>query len=268
VVGVARVDTALGCAVLPDTFGLGLLGDVLRVPNNYTATLPYRTEREPLLALLPPGFTLAGEPIVTFRARRAEGIDWADGTSHFVGVSTQVEVHCADGTTTTGMHFIVGWEDDPMVVIISREVAGTVKLPAGITFDHDVHGTDRWLVHHRGRPLIEVEYNRTAQFGDAELDALRAARASGHTIGYKGLPTVDGRSLGEHYATEIPTMAEVASAWHLDGRVVLFETRPETALWHDRAVRALRTLPLVEQLPATLTFGLNCLVLDRARRLT
>jgi hypothetical protein len=256
------------CAVLPEAFGPGLLGDVLRVPNNYTAIVPYRTEREPLQALLPPGLTVAGQPVVSFRARRAEGIEWADGTSHFVGVTTQVEVERADGTRCAGMHFLIGWEDDAMVTIIGREVAGTVKLPADITFDRDVRRVDRWLVHHRGRPLLEVECRDAVGITGIDLEELRAARRSGCTIGYKGLPTVDGRALGEHYATEIPTVAEVNSAWHVDGRVTLFDTRPQTALWHDRAVRALRSLPLLERLPGTCTFGTYSLDLGRAHRLT
>jgi Acetoacetate decarboxylase (ADC) len=255
-------------AVLPDTFGPGLLGDVIRIPNNYTAVLPYRTDKKALEALLPAGFAVAGEPLVTFRFRRAEGIDWADGTSHFIGASTTVEVVCADGTRCRGMHFIIGWEDDAMATILGREIVGTVKLPASITFDHQVRGIDRCLLHHRGRPLLELECRKTQQLTGAELDDLRTSRREGWTIGYKALPSVDGRTVGEHYATAIPMMGQVESAWGLDGDVRLFETTSATALWHHRAIRALQSLPLLDKLPGTLTIGVNSLDLTRARRLT
>lgn len=202
-----------GCAVLPDTFGPGLLRDVIRIPHNYAAVLPYRTDEQALRALLPRGMTIAGQPIVAFRFRRAEGIDWADGTSHFVGATTTVEVACADGTRQRGMHFIIGWEDDAMAAILGREVAGTVKLPASITLDRDVRGADRCLLHHHGRPFLEITCRKTTELKGAELEDLRAARRQGCTIGYKALPSVDGTTVGEHYATAIPTVAEVDSAW-------------------------------------------------------
>lgn len=263
--GLAKAGEA--CAVLPDTFGPGLLSDVIEIPNSYMAILPYRTSGDALQALLPPGLTVAGEPVVAFRFRRAEGIEWADGTSHFVGVSTAVEVACADGTRCQGMHFIIGWEDDPMVAILGREVAGTVKLPASITFDHDVRGTDRCLVHHRGTPLLEIACRKTSQLTGSEFEEVRAARRTGATIGYKGLPSVDGRTMGEHYPTHIPSAAEIESAWRVEGQVTLFETTPRTAGWHHRAISALCGLPLLESLPGTLTTGLNSLDLGRARRL-
>lgn len=264
----SQADRAMGCAILPDTFGPGLLGGVIRIPNNYTAVLPYRTDEQALQALLPSGMTIAGEPIVAFRFRRAEGIDWADGTSHFVGATTTVEVACADGTRQRGMHFIIGWEDDAMAVILGREVAGTVKLPASITLDRDVRGTDRCLLHHHGRPLLEIACRKTSELKGAELEDLRAARRQGCTIGYKALPSVDGTTAGEHYATAIPTMAEVDSAWRAEGDVTLFATTPDTALWHHRAIQALRSLPLLERLPGMVTIGMNSLDLSHARRLT
>jgi acetoacetate decarboxylase len=256
------------CGVLPDTFGPGLLGDVIRIPNNYTAIIPYRTDGGALAALLPAGMTLAGEPIVSFRFRRAEGINWADGTSHFMGVSAVVEVRAADGSRQRGVHFIIGWEDDAMVTILGREVLGTVKLPASITFDRDVGGVDRCLLHHRGRPLLELVCTKTNELTGPELDELRTDRRHGWTIGYKALPSVDGTAVGEHYATAIPTIGEVESAWSLDGDVTLFDTTSGTALWHHRAIRALRSLPLHDKLPGTLTFGVNSLDLAGARRLT
>jgi acetoacetate decarboxylase len=254
-------------AVLPDRFGPGLVGDVIRIPNNYTAVLPYSTDRSALEALLPAGMTVAGDPVVSFRFRRAEGIDWADGTSHFIGASAMVEVAGADGTRCRGMHFIIGWEDDAMATILGREIIGTVKLPASITFDHDVRGVDRCLLHHRGRPLLELVCRKTDEFAGSELEELRLSRREGWTIGYKALPSVDGTAVGEHYATAIPTRAELESAWVLDGDVTLYETTAATALWHHRAIQALRSLPLLGKLPGMLTVGVNSLDLAHARRL-
>jgi acetoacetate decarboxylase len=263
----SQPDAATACAVLPGSFGPGLLPAVIRIPGNYTITLRYRTDEQALQALLPLSLTVA-EPVISFRCRRAEGIEWADGTSHFAGAAVTVDVACADGTTLRGMHFLIGWEDDAMAVILGREVAGTVKLPASITFDRDLRGADRCLVHHRGRPLMEMACRKAGELTGTELADLRAAARDGCTIGYKGLPSVDGRTLGEQYATAIPAAAEVHSAWHADGEVTLSETAQETALWHHRAVSALRSLPLLEKLPGQVTLGVNELDLGRARRLT
>jgi Acetoacetate decarboxylase (ADC) len=268
---VAAMDTigmAQACAVLPDTFGPGLLGDVIRIPNNYAAVLPYRTSADALRALLPPGLIVAGEPVVSFRFRRAEGLDWSDSTSHFAGATVTVDASCADGTTFRGMYFLIGWEDDAMAVVLGREVAGTVKLPASITLDRYRHGGDRCLVHHRGRPLLEIACRKTADITGDELAGLRATRKDGCTIGYKGLPSADGRTLGEHYLTAIPTAAHIDAAWQVAGEVTLFDTTAQTADWHHRAIAALRSLPLLDALPGTLTTGVNALEIGRARRLT
>lgn len=260
--------TAPSCAVLPDTFGPGLLSDVIRIPSNYAAVLPYRTSADGLQALLPPGLAVAGEPVVSFRFRRAEGVDWSDSTSHFAGATVTVDASCGDGTTCRGMYFLVGWEDDAMAVVLGREVAGTVKLPASITLDREAPGGDRCLVHHRGRPLLQIACRKTAEITGGELARLRAARREGCTIGYKGLPAVDGRALGERYLTAIPTIADIDAAWRIAGEVTLYDTSAQTADWHHRVIQALRSLPLADALPGTLTTGVNSLHLGRARRLT
>jgi hypothetical protein len=268
---VAATDTvrrARSCAVLPDTFGPGLLSEVIRIPNNYAAVLPYRTSADALQALLPPSLAVAGEPVVSFRFRRAEGIDWSDSTSHFAGVTVTVDASCADGTTCRGMYFLIGWEDDAMAVVLGREVAGTVKLPASITLDRHAHGGDRCLVHHRGSPLLQINCHKTAEISGDEFARLRAARREGCTIGYKGLPAVDGRALGERYLTAIPTTAEIDAAWQIAGEVTLFGTSAQAVHWHHRVIQALRSLPLLSALPGILTTGVNTLDLSQARRLT
>jgi hypothetical protein len=256
------------CAVLPDTFGPGPLGEVIRIPNNYAAVLPYRTSGGALQALLPPGLAVAGEPVVSFRFRRAEGVDWSDATSHFAGATVTVDASCADGSTCRGMYFLIGWEDDAMAVVLGREVAGTVKLPASITVDCHSPGGEHCIVHHRGCPLLQISCRKTAAITGQELARLRASRREGCTIGYKGLPTVDGRALGERYLTAIPTTADIDAAWRIAGEVTVFSASAQFAPWHHRATRALRSLPLLEALPGTLTIGVNSLDLGRARRLT
>jgi Asp-tRNA(Asn)/Glu-tRNA(Gln) amidotransferase A subunit family amidase len=102
----SQPDAATACAVLPGSFGPGPLPAVIRIPGNYTITLRYRTDEQALQALLPLSLTVA-EPVISFRCRRAEGIEWADGTSHFAGAAVTVDVACADGTTLRGMHYAV-----------------------------------------------------------------------------------------------------------------------------------------------------------------
>jgi hypothetical protein len=123
-------------------------------------------------------------------------------------------------------------------------------------------------VHHRGFPLLQIYCRKTAAVTGQELARLQASRRKGCTIGYKGLPTMDGRALGERYLTAIPTTADIDAAWRITGEVTVFSTSAQHANWHHRATRALRSLPLLEALPGTLTIGVNSLDLGRARRLT
>jgi acetoacetate decarboxylase len=262
-----RRDTCCGGAVLPDTFGQGLLQPVLRIPNNYIVMLPFRTDAAALQALLPDGLTVAAEPVVTFRFRRAQGIEWSDSTSHLLGATATVEAQRSTGPPRTGMHFIVCWEDDPMAVLLGREVAGTVKLPGEITLDRDRADGDSCLLHYRGRPLVQIDSVLGRRLEDDELGRYREQRRHGCTIGFKSLPTVDGSDSSERHATVIPTVTEITSAWHVQGTVTLFETTPATARWHHRAVAALRSLPLHEPLAGLATLGENTLLLSDAERL-
>ncbi len=144
-------DAATACAVLPDSFGPGPLPAVIQIPGNYAITLRYRTDEQALQALLPPGLTVA-EPVVSFRCRRAEGIDWADGTSHFAGAAATVDVAGADGTTLRGMHFLIGWEDDAMAVILGR---GQPLAGAGRHRGHPGRG-GLMALRGRGRTLLFI----------------------------------------------------------------------------------------------------------------
>lgn len=260
-------EEAVPCSLLPDTFGTGPLGDVMRLPRNYTIMLSYLTDGERLQALLPTGLTVAGEPVVSFRFRRSEGIDWAESSCHVVAATVTVEATDAQGATVRGMHFLTGWEDDPVAAILGRELGGTVKLPGTVAFDDEVNGTSRMLLHHRGRPLIEGVFRRVRPFSEGELADLREVVREVSVVGFKALPSVDGRALGEHYTTEVPMRAEVDTAWFVDGDVTLYETTVETVHWHHRAIRSLRSLPLLEKRPGVLTTGALELYLNRARRL-
>jgi hypothetical protein len=204
---------------------------------------------------------------VSFRFRRSEEIDWCDSSCMVIMATTQVETEDTDGQTTSGMYVLIGWEDDPVAAILGRELGGTVKLPGVIEFDHQPAGTSRVLMHHRGTPLIELGFRRTRARSEDELAAMRTNLYS-KVIGYKGLPSVDGRTLGENYRTEVPVSNSVDAAWDLEGMVKLFETTVDEARWHHRAIQALRTLPVHEQLPGVLLTGAIELDLKNARRLS
>lgn len=257
------------CAIMPDTFGPGLLGDTMVLPSNYTVMLSHTTDRAALERLLPPGIRLQdkGDPIVSYRFRRSEEISWCDPSCMVIMATCQVETEDQDGNTTGGFYCLIGWEDDPMAAILGRELGGTIKLHGQIDFDHQPNGTSHVVLHHRGLPLMQLQFRRTRQRTEEELAQMRANLYS-KVIGYKGMPTVDGRELGEHYATEVPVSNSVDSAWDLEGSVTLTDTTLDQARWHHRAIQALRSLPVKEWLPGVHLTGEIVLDLKNARRIS
>ena len=90
--------------------------------------LPFRTEEGAIRDLLPPGFELMGEPIVTIVAVYMANIAWLAGRGYnTLGVTAPVR-YIGERDTGEGVLQLVLWENLPEAILTGREQLGFSKL--------------------------------------------------------------------------------------------------------------------------------------------
>lgn len=100
--------------------------------NSEWMNVTYRTEREKLEAILPPGFDLRGEPRVSVSCAWFKNLYWLAGRGYgILSVDIPVTYHGRD-ETLEGSFCPVIWEGSPDAVLTGRDELGFPKLYADI----------------------------------------------------------------------------------------------------------------------------------------
>jgi hypothetical protein len=95
-------------------------------------TVKYRTERAALEALLPPGFALRGEPVVSVSCAWLKNLYWLAGRGYGI-LSIDIPVtYRGKSETLEGAYCPVIWEGSPEAITTGREELGFPKLFANI----------------------------------------------------------------------------------------------------------------------------------------
>lgn len=121
--------------------------------NSVGLTVRYLTNRSKLIALLPPGFTLRGDPIVTVSFSFFSNLYWLAGRGYgIVGLNFPV-TYTGKSETISGTFCPVMWEGIPDAIMTGREELGFPKLFADISqINHDTQratasGSASWFNH-------------------------------------------------------------------------------------------------------------------------
>ena len=102
--------------------------DHRRNPTHRTFGISYLVHRARLEALLPPGFSLWGDPVLTVDVTYMWGIDWLAGRGYNTfGVKFPASAN-ANGETVHGTFLSVLWENLADPIISGREELGFSKL--------------------------------------------------------------------------------------------------------------------------------------------
>jgi hypothetical protein len=196
--------------LMPHMMGQGPLIEKGIFGENTILSISYLTEKEPLLAFLPPGIQPANDPIVTFHYRHSEKVSFlGNGELNLLGVYVPV-IYKGKSDQESGVCCPVLWENNTMAIILGREVMGAPKLYGNITNPVNVNGVWRALLSEDGRPLMENGI-------DTEIS----------------------------HATYYQLPERLNRAWTGEGEVTLFETEPDINYWTDHIMKSLRTLPLI-----------------------
>ncbi|OPK10311.1 acetoacetate decarboxylase family protein [Pseudomonas sp. VI4.1] len=127
-----RMPTGFGPAVGPRQAPEGVVFDPTKSPEKFCAYVTFRTDGGLLEQILPEGFTLRGEPTVTFEFSYMTEIDWLAGRGYNM-LTVRIPVRFKYGNTVIdGFFQPVAWENMAEPIISGREELGWSKLFADL----------------------------------------------------------------------------------------------------------------------------------------
>ena len=220
-------------------------------PHKLTVATSFLTDAAKLDALLPPGFSLAGEPVVTVEFHVLSELEWLAGRGYSMLHVRFPATFQGTRDRATGSFLSVLWENLADPILSGREELGFAKLwcelPPPRLFRDKVACAASWLSHQ----FLELEVSALgdAPFAAPPLPGLKGIRSDG-TLHYKYIPATQawGQAAVQH-ACLSPAGAKVRVE-RLSigrGRVRFLPTSWEQMPTQFHVVSALAGLPQLEQ---------------------
>nr|WP_226797750.1 acetoacetate decarboxylase family protein [Cupriavidus necator] len=158
-------------------------------PHRLSVAVSFLTEANLLSELLPPGFRLEGDPVVTVELTELSELEWLAGRGYsMLGVRFPARFQ---GTTddVTGSFLSVLWENLADPILSGREELGYAKLwcelPPARIFRNKVVGSAAWLTHQFAE--ISVDDLTEAELFAPAYPGLEGLKSDG-TLHYKYVP--------------------------------------------------------------------------------
>lgn len=222
----------------------------------------FLTEQAQLEALLPPGFEMVGEPVVTVAQTHMTEIDWLAGRGYStLGVTFQARFN-GSRDRAAGPLLLVLWENLTDPILTGREQLGFSKiyceLPEPVIHGGETQCTASWLgfrfMDMRLTNMTEVEEPAAASAAPPDDGELQG------TLHYKYMPkTGDWGEADVEYAVLSPANPPVSEPqrWQGDGSVTFHQARWEDLPTQYMIVNALHELEVKECRGATITHGVG-----------
>ena len=225
-------------------------------PRSSIYSLSFLSEPRQLDALLPPGFRLNGEPVVTVSASYMTEIEWLAGRGYnTLGFSFPVSFE-GEKDRISGNLLTVLWENLADPIITGREELGFAKiyceLPPPVQFRGEHHITASWL----GFKFLDLRLSDLQPQSQTEIDSL-SRQASAGLLHYKYQPrTGEWGTADSAYAVLTPP--EAPNRRILERHVGAGSLEMHKARWEDlptqyNIVNALAALEIYEYRGASLT---------------
>lgn len=226
-------------------------------PKSLSHSVSYLTHAEAVDALLPPGFSLNGEPVVTISATYMKEIDWLAGRGYnTLGASVPVS-YCGQVDKVTGSLLLVLWENLADPILTGREELGFSKiyceLPEPVVYSGSSHCVGSWL----GFRFLDLTLNDLVEMPEEEI-AAQAQNAKGDGIlHYKYIPrTGEWGTADVECAVLTPAHTpnrRVQAMWRGQGRVQWHRARWEDMPTQFNIVNGLADLDILEYRGAVMT---------------
>lgn len=154
----------------------GLPFDWSQTPRRIAVTASFLTDAEALASLLPPGFALEGEPVVTLELQFLRELEWLGGRGYnILGVKFRTRF-CGLDDQAVGPFLCVLWENLADPILSGREELGYAKLYAEIPEERVFRGHHAFAAGWLGQPFFRLN-----------LHGLRAAEPPAPATGDDGV---------------------------------------------------------------------------------
>ena len=252
-----RMPTHFGPRTGPRQGADGLSFENKDTPKTTTVAVSFLTNADQLEALLPPGFELAGEPVVTVEASYMTEIEWLAGRGYnILGVSFPATFH-GEQDHVTGSFLTVLWENLADPIITGREELGFAKiyceLPEPVVFRGETHLTASWL----GFKFLDLKVNHLRQQSAEEIERLALAQTGAGILHYKYMPrTGEWGAADVAHATLTPAATPnrvVKERWVGQGSVQFHQARWEDMPTQYNIVNTFYDLEVIELCGASVT---------------
>ena len=225
-------------------------------PKSTSYSVSYLTHSEAAEALLPPGFALNGEAVVTISATYMKEIDWLAGRGYnTLGASLPVS-YCGRKDNVSGSLLLVLWENLTDPILTGREELGFSKiyceLPEPVVYDGTNHCVGSWL----GYRFLDLRLHDMTELTEQEIAALSEKAGGDGTLHYKYVPrTGEWGTADAEYAVLTPAHTpnrRVLGMWQGQGTVAWHRARWEDMPTQYNIVNCLAELEILEYRGATI----------------
>jgi hypothetical protein len=219
-------------------------------PKTTAVSLSFLSNAEQLDALLPPGFSLSGEPLVTVTALYQKDIEWLAGRGYnILGIRIPATFTGTDDEVT-GTFLAVLWENLTDPIITGREELGYSKIYGELP-DPECSGDElqlqaSWL----GFRFFDMRVRCDRQLLDREITDYVADQTSAGDLHYRYLPRVGewGRAdvTGVTHSPATPTNLKIIERRTGEGKLTFHRARWEDMPTQYNIVNALCDLEIRE----------------------
>ena len=227
-----RMPTHFGPSLGPRQGEAGRKFVNLESPKITAISVSFLTNQEQLEELLPEGFEMGAEPVVTVEVTYITEIEWLAGRGYnILGVSFPV-VFNGKKDHAEGSFLTVLWENLTEPILTGREELGFSKIygeiPEPRIYQGQTHCTASWM----GFKFMDLKIGNLTQLSSEEAAALISKQSSDGTLHYKYMPkTGEWGKPDIAYVTLTPsanTNRVVKEMWRGEGTVQFHK-----ATWED-----------------------------------
>ena len=229
-------------------------------PKVTAVSVSFLTNREQLEELLPEGFEVGAEPIVTVSASYITEIEWLAGRGYnTLGVSFPA-VFNGRQDRATGSFLAVLWENLTDPILTGREELGFSKIYCELPEPTVLRGQTHWIATWLGFKFLDMEVRDMTPVPPEEFPASTSAQANDGTLTgvlhYKYIPkTGEWGRPDAAYAVLTPADTPnrvVREMWRGEGTVLFHKARWEDLPTQHTIVNAFHELEIKEYRGATI----------------
>jgi hypothetical protein len=232
-----RMPVFFGPNPCPRWWPEGITEDFSKVPVRSALGARYLTDKAMLESLLPEGFSVWGDPVLTVEATWMTGFSWLAGGGYAMCDVKLPAVFQSEGGPVHGSFLMVRWEDLADPILTGREELGHNKLYCEIPPTSNFNGRRHSSMSWRGYTFLKIVVEDAV-----EQEAPKPAPEFKGLLSYKYMPTTPrpGEKWGENADAEYVTLTP--PAWN--GKTTTFLAGKGTVEWQQ---------PMFEQLPTQYT---------------